>query len=61
MRSLCRAVFSRESPQAIADLVQLGVSFDRSGDDLARTLEAAHSQARVLHAADRTGERSSVP
>jgi L-aspartate oxidase len=44
-----------KAPQAIADLVQLGVSFDRSGDDLARTLEAAHSQARVLHAADRTG------
>jgi L-aspartate oxidase len=40
---------------AIADLVKLGVSFDRSGEDLARTLEAAHSQARVLHAADRTG------
>lgn len=44
-----------KAPQAIADLVQLGVSFDRSGEDLARTLEAAHSQARVLHAADRTG------
>ncbi len=44
-----------KATQAIADLVRLGVSFDRSGDDLARTLEAAHSQARVLHAADRTG------
>jgi L-aspartate oxidase len=44
-----------KAPQAIADLVKLGVSFDRSGEDLARTLEAAHSQARVLHAADRTG------
>ncbi|MFN5969393.1 MAG: L-aspartate oxidase [Microcystis sp.] len=44
-----------KAPQAIADLLRLGVSFDRSGDDLARTLEAAHSQSRVLHAADRTG------
>ncbi|NCQ89781.1 MAG: L-aspartate oxidase [Microcystis aeruginosa LG13-03] len=44
-----------KAPQAIADLLRLGVSFDRSGDDLARTLEAAHCQARVLHAADRTG------
>ena len=44
-----------KAPQAIADLLRLGVSFDRSGDDLARTLEAAHSRARVLHAADRTG------
>ncbi|MBE9241073.1 L-aspartate oxidase [Synechocystis salina] len=43
------------APQAIAELVQFGVSFDRHGQDLALTLEAAHSQPRVLHAADTTG------
>ena len=43
------------APQAIQDLVNLGVSFDRHGSDLALTLEAAHSQPRVLHAADTTG------
>lgn len=36
-------------------LVDLGVAFDRSGADLAMTLEAAHSRKRVLHAADTTG------
>jgi L-aspartate oxidase len=43
---------------AIAALVQMGVAFDRQNDQnnqLAMTLEAAHSHARVLHAADTTG------
>ncbi|MEB3227810.1 MAG: L-aspartate oxidase, partial [Synechocystis sp.] len=44
-----------QAPQAIAELVEFGVSFDRHGDHLALTLEAAHSQPRVLHAADTTG------
>ena len=39
----------------IQDLVTLGVAFDRQGEDLALTLEAAHSRRRVLHAADTTG------
>lgn len=43
------------APAAIADLVALGVSFDRAGTELAMTLEAAHSRPRVLHAADTTG------
>jgi len=33
----------------------LGVAFDRHGNALALTLEAAHSRNRVLHAADTTG------
>ncbi|TVQ62494.1 MAG: L-aspartate oxidase, partial [Spirulina sp. DLM2.Bin59] len=40
---------------AIDQLVDYGVAFDRHGPDLALTLEAAHSQPRVLHAADTTG------
>ncbi|NJL00987.1 MAG: L-aspartate oxidase [Spirulinaceae cyanobacterium SM2_1_0] len=44
-----------QAPAAIARLVDLGVSFDRHGPDLALTLEAAHSKPRVLHAADTTG------
>ncbi|BFM40441.1 L-aspartate oxidase [Synechocystis sp. LKSZ1] len=44
-----------KAPQAIQELVRLGVQFDRSGPDLALTLEAAHSRPRVLHAADTTG------
>lgn len=39
----------------IQRLVDLGVGFDRAGDQLAMTLEAAHSRHRVLHAADTTG------
>jgi L-aspartate oxidase len=41
--------------EAIKALVELGVNFDRHGEELAMTLEAAHSRPRVLHAADRTG------
>ncbi len=41
--------------ESIQTLVELGVKFDRNGEDLATTLEAAHSHPRVLHAADTTG------
>jgi L-aspartate oxidase len=41
--------------ECIDSLVDFGVAFDRSGKDLALTLEAAHSRPRVLHAADTTG------
>lgn len=44
-----------KAPTAINDLVNLGVAFDRRGEQLATTLEAAHSFPRVLHAADTTG------
>jgi L-aspartate oxidase len=40
---------------AIANLVDMGVAFDRTDARLALTLEAAHSRPRVLHAADTTG------
>jgi L-aspartate oxidase len=43
------------APQAIANLVDMGVAFDRQDARLALTLEAAHSRPRVLHAADTTG------
>ncbi|WP_373541819.1 L-aspartate oxidase [Chamaesiphon sp.] len=39
----------------IDSLVDLGVGFDRVDEQLALTLEAAHSRPRVLHAADTTG------
>lgn len=39
----------------IRRLVEMGVAFDRYGEGLALTLEAAHSRPRILHAADRTG------
>lgn len=50
------AVLTREAPDCIVDLLGRGVPFDREGDDLAWTLEAAHSRPRILHAGgDATG------
>ncbi len=46
---------AEKAPECVHSLVKLGVAFDRQGDDLALTLEAAHSRRRVLHAADTTG------
>lgn len=48
---------AEQAPECIQSLVNLGVAFDRSGSELALTLEAAHSRHRVLHAADTTGSR----
>lgn len=44
-----------QAPQCVQNLIDMGVAFDRHGDSLALTLEAAHSRRRVLHAADTTG------
>ncbi|MFB2977294.1 L-aspartate oxidase [Microseira sp. BLCC-F43] len=43
------------APAAIKSLLEMGVAFDRLGEKLAMTLEAAHSRPRVLHSADTTG------
>ena len=49
-------VLCSQGPDAINELVQLGVNFDRVNHDFARGLEAAHSHARVLHVGgDATG------
>lgn len=44
-----------EAPSCVERLLQLGMAFDRHGEGLSTTLEAAHSHRRVLHAQDRTG------
>lgn len=44
-----------EAPACVERLLQLGMDFDREGESLSTTLEAAHSHRRVLHAQDRTG------
>ena len=48
-------MFVEEAPRCIQRLEQIGMDFDREGDQLATTLEAAHSFRRVLHVQDRTG------
>jgi L-aspartate oxidase len=47
---------AQKAPSCIQSLVGMGVAFDRQGEQLALTLEAAHSRRRVLHAADTTGK-----
>jgi len=47
----------QEAPERIKDLIELGVPFDRKEDgsyDLAR--EGGHTEYRILHAKDKTGE-----
>jgi L-aspartate oxidase len=49
-------VLAREAAERVADLVHLGVHFDRENGQLAHAREAAHRVARVLHAGgDATG------
>lgn len=48
-------ILVEQAADCVRSLVEMGVGFDRSGGDLALTLEAAHSRRRVLHAADTTG------
>jgi len=45
----------KEAPSCVERLQNLGMLFDQSSDQLATTLEAAHSRRRVLHVKDRTG------
>jgi L-aspartate oxidase len=45
----------RQAPACVQRLLELGMAFDRDGENLSTTLEAAHSHRRVLHAQDRTG------
>jgi len=45
----------KEAPGCVDRLQNLGMIFDQSSDQLATTLEAAHSRKRVLHVKDRTG------
>jgi L-aspartate oxidase len=45
-----------QAPAQVQSLLNMGIAFDRRQDQqLAVTLEAAHSRPRVLHAADTTG------
>ena len=49
-------VLVEEGPAAIGDLIDWGAEFDRHGDHLAFTREAAHSRNRILHShGDSTG------
>jgi len=50
-------ILTEEAADRIADLVKYGVPFDTVNGEIALTMEAAHSVARILHAGgDATGE-----
>ena len=46
----------RKSPQIIEELIDLGVDFERTKDGLSYAREGGHSQARILHHKDITGQ-----
>lgn len=48
-------VLVNEGPGRVRELIVLGAQFDRQGNELAFTREAAHSRRRILHAGDFTG------
>ncbi|MEA1960126.1 MAG: L-aspartate oxidase [Bacillota bacterium] len=49
-------VLVREGPDRVRELIHAGASFDMKDGDISLTREGAHSRARILHAADATGE-----
>ncbi|MBD3291825.1 MAG: L-aspartate oxidase, partial [Armatimonadia bacterium] len=49
-------VLTAEGPDAVEELMRLGMRFDREGGELLRGREAAHGRSRILHASgDETG------
>lgn len=49
-------VLVSEGPARVRELIDIGASFDMKDGNISFTREAAHGRARILHAADATGE-----
>ena len=49
-------VLVREGPARVRELIESGASFDMKNGSISLAREGAHSKARILHAADATGE-----
>jgi len=49
-------VLVREGPDRVRELIEIGARFDMKDGSPSLTREGAHSKARILHAADATGE-----
>ncbi|MEA4924824.1 MAG: L-aspartate oxidase [Syntrophomonadaceae bacterium] len=49
-------VLVTEGPDRVRELIKAGASFDMKDGSIAFTREGAHGRARILHAADATGE-----
>ena len=48
-------LLAEKGPEAIRNLLSLGVNFDKESGELHLTTEGGHSMARVLHSGDTTG------
>ena len=48
-------VLTKEGPERVRELIELGVNFDMQHNELHLSKEGAHSEARVLHHKDFTG------
>ena len=49
-------VLVREGPERVHELMAVGTTFDMKDGSISLAREGAHSKARILHAADATGE-----
>ncbi len=49
-------VLVREGPERVQELMEAGATFDMKDGSISLAREGAHSKARILHAADATGE-----
>lgn len=49
-------VLVSEGPDRVRELISIGASFDMKDGNISFTREGAHGRARILHAADATGE-----
>ena len=52
-------VMVEEGIQRVAELIEWGANFDREGNALGFTMEAAHQRRRIVHRGDATGQETS--
>ena len=52
-------VMVEEGIQRVAELIEWGANFDREGNTLGFTMEAAHQRRRIVHRGDATGQETS--
>lgn len=50
------AIMVNEAPKRIKKLIELGVPFDKEGDNYVLGMEGAHSHRRIFHVGDYTGK-----
>ena len=51
-------VMVEEGIQRVAELIEWGANFDRDGNTLGFTMEAAHQRRRIIHRGDATGQET---